>query len=188
MLVAVLVWFASFFGYTVTEVESGQESKDINYTYSSPTLGLGASFRPEDQGGSSTFLNAGYETKVMRYNPKWGYHAAVRLYMGASEFDYWSVGEDDDYFTTDKKSGYVNDISIPVGIIYNISNTAGLYFDIAPYAKGFDKSSTARITGAYTIGMKFKMSAFGSGFSPHIIYEFVDDYQQFGLFANFDLI
>ena len=35
--------------------------------------------------------------------------------------------------------------------------------------------------------MKFKMSAFGAGFSPHVIYEFVDGSQQFGLFANFDL-
>ena len=69
----------------------------------------------------------------------------------------------------------------------NISETSGLYFDLAPYIKGFDKSSTAKVTTAFTIGMKFKLSAFGSGFSPHLIYEFVDDYQQFGLFANFDL-
>ncbi len=108
--------------------------------------------------------------------------------MGASEFDYWSPDQEDGYFNLDKEAtGYVNDVSIPVGVIYNISETAGLYVDLAPYVKGFDNASTARITAAYTIGMKFKMSAFGSGFSPHIIYEFVDDYQQFGLFANFDL-
>ena len=185
MLVAVVVWFASFFGYTITDVESTQESKDIIYRYSAPTFGLGASFRPSDQGGSSTFINAGYETKLRRYKPKWGYHAAVRFYMGSSEFDYIAV--DEEYFTLDKKTGLVNDLAIPVGIIYNISDTSGLYFDIAPYAKGFNKSATTKIVGAFTIGMKFKLSAFGSGFSPHLIYEFVDDYQQFGLFANFDL-
>ena len=185
MLVAVFVWFASFFGYTITEAK--HKKIKISFRYSSPTFGLGASFRPEDQGGSS-FLNLGYETKLLRYKPKWGYHAAVRIYMGSSEFDYWAVDQADGYFSLNKEAtGSVNDVSIPLGIIYNISETSGLYFDLAPYIKGFDKSSTAKVTTAFTIGMKFKLSAFGSGFSPHLIYEFVDDYQQFGLFANFDL-
>ena len=152
MLVAVVVWFAKAFGYTITDVESTQESKDIIYRYSAPTFGR-ASFRPSDQGGSSTFINAGYETKLRRYKPKWGYHAAVRFYMGSSEFDYIAV--DEEYFTG-QKTGLVNDLAIPVGIIYNISDTSGLYFDIAPYAKGFNKSATTKIVGAFTIGMKFK--------------------------------
>ena len=185
MVVAILVWFASFFGYTITDTEYRQEAKDINYRSGGATFAIGASFRHEDQGGTASFLNMGYEGNIAKYNPKWGYHAYVRAYSGTSEFALLGISED--FLETEEDESSINDISIPLGVVYNVTNTMGLYVDYAPYVRGAGKASAVKITNPYTIGAKFKMSAFGTGFSPHVIYEFADGSQQFGLFASFDL-
>ena len=133
MVVGLLVWIASLFGYVITDVESAQEAKDIRYRQAGPTLAIGGSFRHEDQGGISSIINAGYEANVSSYGSRWGYHAFVRAYMGTSEFAL--IGISNDLTGTDEKDASINDISVPVGVIYNVTDTLGVYVDIAPYMK-----------------------------------------------------
>jgi len=169
MLVAIIVYFASFFGYTITNAEFLQEEKDILLKPETYTFAPGAMSRQEEFGGSSITLSVGFEKQLTPLDRKWAFHTSYRFASEArSVADAIGNFQNRDHYLSFGMMRYVND-------------KVAIYFDAGPYWRRTD------LKAAVTLGASFTMSAFGGGFWPNIYVDCLEGGCQFGLFANFEI-
>jgi len=163
MLVASLVWLASFFGYTVTPAEFRQQDLDNKFKPSTFLASVGYSWRQADNGYQGATLGFGYESRFNKYRDKLRWEAKYRFYNGNSDF-----GSKRDHF-------------LAVGLMQYFTEGTSLYIDIGPYW------ADGKITPGVSGGFSFIMSAFGAGFRPNIFADYVNDQVRLGVCASFQV-
>jgi hypothetical protein len=169
MLVALFVYFASYFGYVITDNEVIQEEKNILLKESSLTFAPGAVLRSEVDGGNSVTLRLGYEKQFTPYERNWAFQTQ---YVFASEAR--SI--------VDQIGNFKNrDHYITAGISKYFGDKKFIYLNAGPYFR------REKVYPAVTLGAGVTMSAFGGGFKPNAYIDCLKGGCQFGMFANFDI-
>ena len=170
MLVAIMVYIASFFGYTITDLEDLQEIKDIQLKPSTFTFAPGAVFRSSRAGGNTVTWTFGYEKQFTPYDRNYAFHVKYR----------YASSNDDTYFS----GKFLNsEHYLHAGFMKFLSSDKFLYFDAGPYIQD------NKVDLAFTMGVGTVLTAFGVGFRPNIHVDYVNNNKEFqiGLFANFEI-
>ena len=169
LLVALVVYLASYFGYVITDNEVIQEEKNILLKESTLTFAPGAVIRNEENGGTAVTTRFGYEKQLSPYERNWAFQTQ---YIFASEAR--SVADQIGNFKN-------RDHYITAGIAKYFGDKRFIYLNAGPYIR------REKVYAAITFGVGVTMSAFGGGFKPNVSVDCLDGGCQFGMFANFDI-